>query len=185
MLLGNQMPVQPDIIETLTRSELLADMTVEQRRDLALRFEVRPFSSGQTLIAAGGEGRSLMELLAGTANVFVREDGHRYKIAHLEPGNIAGEGAFFSGDSRGADVVGASEGMVAVLPYAAYKTLAAENKPAAMALERAVLVHLERRVLETNARLSALLASRERGKLTAAFNAIFGIAETAPVLDHG
>ena len=74
-----QMPSHPDMIEALLRSQLLADMSTEQRRDLSLRFEVRPFSSGQTLIAHGSGGRALLEILAGTADVFVKEEEHRYR----------------------------------------------------------------------------------------------------------
>lgn len=179
------MPVQPDIVEALLRSQLMAEMRPEERRALAPRFEVRPFTAGTTLIAAGAGGRALLEILAGTADVFVREGEHRYRVAQLEPGGLAGEGAFFSGASRGADVVGSSEGIVAVLPYAAYLTLAREDNPAAEVLERAILANLGRRVLETNARLNALLSARNRGGLKGTLNTILGIPESAPVIDHG
>jgi len=179
------MPTHPDMVEALLRSQLLADMSPEQRADLSLRFEVRPFSSGQTLIADGSGGRALLEILAGTADVYVREAEHRYRVAQLEPGGIAGEAAFFSGQSRAADVIGSSEGIVAVLPWAAYLTLSRDDNSAAEALERAVFSHLERRVVETNARLSALLASRETGGLKGALANILGIVDSAPVVDHG
>ena len=185
MWLGPQMPTQPDIVEAMLRSALLADMDPTTARDLALRFEVRPFSKGQTLIAAGAGGRALLEVLAGTADVFVRDGVHRYRVAQIEAGGITGEGAFFSGDSRAADVIGSSEGLVAVLPISAYLTLVRGDNPAAEALERAVLSHLGRRVSETDARLTALLSSRERGGLKGALGAIFGFTETAPVVDHG
>ena len=77
------MPTQPHIVEALLRSQLMAHMTDEERRDLALRFEVRPFSAGQTLIAEGSEGRKLLEILAGTAEVRVRDGEHGYRVARL------------------------------------------------------------------------------------------------------
>ena len=179
------MPSHPDMIEALLRSQLMADMSDEQRRALSLRFEVRPFSQGQTLIADGAGGRALLEILAGTADVFVKEDDHRYRVAQLEPGGIAGEAAFFSGESRAADVVGSSEGIVAVLPWPAYVALSQQDSSAAEALERAVLTHLCGRVLETNARLDALLAARESGGLKGVIQSLLGARDTVPVVDHG
>ena len=179
------MPSQPDMIEALLRSQLLADMSPEQRRDLSLRFEVRPFSAGQTLIADGAEGRALLEILAGTANVYVKEDEHRYRVAQLEPGSIAGETGFFSGQTRSADVIGSSEGIVAVLPWPAYVALTHQDSSAAEALEKAILCHLNNRVLETNARLQALLTAREKGGLKSVVQSLLGMRESAPVVDHG
>lgn len=178
------MPVHPDMIEMLIRSPLLADVSAEIRSDLALRFETRPFTSGQTLIADGAGGRALLEILTGTADVFVRERDHRYRVATLEPGGLVGEGAFFSGTPRAADVIGSSEGIVAVLPWDAYMSLVQAGHPGAEAIERAVVAHLTRRVKETNARLSALLDAQRSGGLKNALSKFFGITTPAPVVNH-
>ena len=162
------------MIEMLLRSPLLAHMDEEIRQDLALRFETRPFTAGQTLLAAGAEGRALIEILAGTADVFVRDGDHRYKVAQLEPGALAGEGAFFAGTPRTADIVGSSEGIVAVMPWDAYITLVRDGKPSADALERAVLGHLTKRLAETNARLSALIDARQTDGFKSSFQRWFG-----------
>jgi len=172
----HQMPANPDMIEMLLRSPLLAEMDEDMRQDLALRFETRPFTAGQTLIASGAEGRALLEILAGTADVFVRDGDHRYRVAQMEPGGIAGEGAFFEGTPRTADVIGSSEGIVAVMPWSAYVTLANEQNPAAEALERAVLGHLTRRLTETNARLSALIDARATDGFKSTFQRWFGFS---------
>jgi len=169
-----QMPAHPDMIEMLMRSPLLAHMDEDVRQDLALRFETRPFTAGQTLIASGADGRALLEILAGTADVFVRDGDHRYKVAQLEPGAIAGESSFFEGTPRTADIIGSSEGIVAVMPWSAYITLAREQKPAADALERAVLGHLTKRLTETNARLSALIDARQTDGFKSTFQRWFG-----------
>ena len=179
------MPTQPHMIEALLRSQLMANMTDEERRDLALRFEVRPFSAGQTLIAEGSEGRKLLEILAGTAEVRVRDGDHGYRVARLGPGSISGEAAFYAGSARGADVIGTSEGIVAVLPRTAYISLVQQNSAAAEALDRTVLEHLSRRVVETNARLEALLTARQEGGLKGALQAMLGIKDSVPVVDHG
>ena len=171
-----QMPAQPDMIEMLMRSPLLAHMDEDVRQDLALRFETRPFTAGQTLIASGADGRALLEILAGTADVYLREGDHRYKVAELEPGGIAGEGAFFAGTTRTADIVGNSEGIVAVMPWSAYCTLVQDRKPAADALEQAVLGHLTTRLKQTNARLSALIDARQTDGFKSTFQRWFGFS---------
>ena len=179
------MPMQPHMVEALLRSQLMAHMSDDERRDLALRFEVRPFSAGQTLIADGSEGRGLLEVLAGTAEVRVRDGEHGYRVAQLGPGSIAGETAFYAGSARGADVIGTSEGIVAVLPRTAYLTLLQQNSGAAEALDKTVLDHLNGRVVETNARLEALLAARQDGGLKGVLQAMLGIKDSVPVVDHG
>ena len=168
------MTAHPDMIEMLLRSTLLAHMEEDMRQDLALRFETRPFTAGQTLIAAGAEGRALIEILAGTADVFVRDGDHRYKVAQLEAGAIAGEGAFFDGTPRTADIIGSSEGIVAVMPWSAYISLVHDRKLAADALEQAVIGHLTRRLNETNARLSALIDARQTDGFKSTFQRLFG-----------
>lgn len=179
------MPSNPDLIEMLSRSPLLADMDPEIRTDLALKFETRPFTSGQTLIADGSGGRALLEVLTGTADVFVRDEDHRYRVATLEPGDLAGEHAFFSGATRAADVVGTSEGIVAVLHWDAYRSLAQSGHPGAAMLELAVLASLRHRALETNARLGALVDAAQTDGFRTAFARLFGRALSAPVVNHG
>ena len=179
------MPTQPHMVEALLRSQLMAHMTDDERRDLALRFEVRPFSAGQTLIADGSEGRKLLEILAATAEVRVRDGEHGYRVAQLGPGSISGEAAFYAGTARGADVIGTSEGIVAVLSRTAYLSLIQQNRAAAEALDKTVLEHLSQRVIETNARLGALLTAKQDGGLKGALQTMLGIKDSVPVVDHG
>ncbi|MEC8191892.1 MAG: Crp/Fnr family transcriptional regulator [Myxococcota bacterium] len=173
-----------DLAEMLSRSPLLAELEPETRTDLALKFEIRPFTAGQTLLADGAEGRELMEILSGTADVFVREDHHRYRVATLEPGDLAGEHGFFSGDTRGADVVGSSEGIVAVLTWEAYRSLTQAAHPGAAQLELAVLNSMRDRTLKTNARLGALVDATKTDGFRATFARLFGRVQAAPVVTH-
>jgi CRP-like cAMP-binding protein len=178
------MPSNSDMIEMLYRSPLLAEMDPKIRNDLALKFETRPFTAGQTLLSDGAGGRALMEILTGTADVFVREGDHRYRVATLEPGDLAGEQAFFTGSPRAADMVGTSEGIVAVLTWEAYRSLAQTGHPGAALLELAVLASLKERVIQTNARLGVLVDAGQSDGLRAAFGRLIGRPVSAPVVDH-
>jgi CRP-like cAMP-binding protein len=174
-----------DFREILLRSPLLSEMDEPCRQALALRFEARPFSKGQMLMAIGSEGRELLEVLAGTADVHAVEGQHRFRVAILEPGSLVGELAFFDPHApRSAEVVGTSEGIIAALPHTAYQALAADRHPAAAALEQAIMAHTARRLRRTNQRLGRLLDAHRTGTLVDALGRIFGRATPAPgVLD--
>ncbi len=180
------MATQPDLIEMLLRSTLLAQMDPEQRDALALRFEARPFTAGQVLISAGSSGGELLEILAGTADVYVRESDKRYRIAVLEPGSLAGELSFFDDHAtRSADVVGSSEGIVAALPRNAYLALVEEGHSAAAALEKTVMRQAAQRLQRTNVRLGKLLEAHRSGGLLAALGRLFGKATRTPGVGNG
>jgi CRP-like cAMP-binding protein len=175
-----------DFRELLLRSPLLSEMDEASQHALALRFEVRPFSAGQMLMAAGSEGRELLEVLAGTADVRAVEGEHRFRVAVLEPGSLIGELAFFDADApRSAEIIGTSEGILAALPHTAYQSLAAERHPAAAALEQAIMAHTARRLRRTNQRLSMLLDAHRTGSLVDALGRIFGRATPAPGARNG
>lgn len=180
------MATQPDLVEMLLRSALLAEMDTDQRSALALRFEARPFTAGQVLIGAGSSGGELLEILAGTADVFVRDGEQRYRVAVLEPGSLAGELSFFDTHTpRSADVVGSSEGIVAALPRNAYLALVAEQHPSAAALERTVMKQTAQRLQRTNIRLGRLLDAHRTGGLLGALGRLFGKATPTPGVRDG
>ena len=180
------MTTSPDFLELLIRSPLLSEMDDACRQALALRFEVRPFSKDQVLMAAGSSGRELVEVLAGTADVHAVEGEHRFRVAVLEPGSLVGELAFFDADApRSAEVTGTSEGILAALPHTAYQALAAERHPAAAALEKAIMAHTARRLRRTNQRLSMLLDAHRTGTLVDALGRIFGRPTPAPGVRDG
>ena len=176
----------PDFREMLLRSPLLAEMDEACRQALALRFEARPFSKEQVLLASGSGGRELLEVLAGTADVHVIDGNHRFRVAILEPGSIVGELSFFDPNApRSAEVTGTSEGIVAALPHTAYLALASEGHPAAAALEQAIMANTARRMRRTNQRLSLLLDAHRTGNLVDALGRIFGRATPAPGVRDG
>jgi CRP-like cAMP-binding protein len=180
------MATQPDLVEMLLRSSLLAEMEPDHRDALALRFEARPFTAGQVLIGAGSTGGELLEILAGTAEVFARDGEQRYRVAELVPGSLAGELSFFDPHTpRSADVVGSSEGIVAALPRNAYLSLVAEGHTAAAALERAVMRQAGARLQMTNARLSRLLDAHRSGGLIGALGRLFGKPTRTPGVGDG
>ena len=62
-----------------------------------------------------------------------------------------------------------------------------QNHAAAEALDKhkQVLEHLSQRVIETNARLGALLTAKQDGGLKGALQTMLGIKDSVPVVDHG
>ena len=95
------MPTQPHMVEALLRSQLMAHMTDDERRDLALRFEVRPFSAGQTLIAEGAEGRKLRRSSPEPPRCGSVTETTATASPSLAPEVISGEAAFYAGIAPG------------------------------------------------------------------------------------
>jgi CRP-like cAMP-binding protein len=169
------MASNPDLAQMLLRSKLLGQMDQTHRAALALRFEPRPFSAGQVLISSGAAGSELLEVLAGTAEVFVRDGDTRFRVTELIPGSLAGELSFFDPHTpRSADVIGSSEGIVAALPRDAYLSLVADQHPAAAALERVVMNIVAARLKRTDTRIGGLLEAHRAGGLIDALGRIFG-----------
>ncbi|HXV74742.1 MAG TPA: protein kinase [Candidatus Polarisedimenticolaceae bacterium] len=69
------------------------------------RMEPRTFDKGDLLIRQDDTGEFLLVLTEGTADVSVRQsDGTRRTIGRVKAGDIVGEMALITGESRGADV---------------------------------------------------------------------------------
>jgi CRP-like cAMP-binding protein len=152
------------ISEFLRTSPLLVSLDEETQDALIPRFRPRPFRKGQTLIEAGARDRELLLLLAGTAEVYVRDGDKRFPVATLEAGAMVGEMSFFDAQAvRTADVLGGSRGLAAAMPLNVYEDLCASGHPAAAQLEQAVLQLLARRMQKTNENLADLLQRQRSG----------------------
>ncbi len=114
---------------------------------LADAMEFRVFRDGERLLSAHSLDRDMLILLQGEAEVWIRRDARRVKVATLGPGQVIGEISFFNQDHpRTADVVARREGAVAVLGVEAWKRLETSCPDAVKAVQRQVLYELISRV---------------------------------------
>jgi cAMP-dependent protein kinase regulator len=96
---------------SLSAIPLFAELTPEQRREVAGACEELDFEAGATLVREGDFGYSLFAITSGTAEVV---KGGK-PIGTLAPGDVFGEIAVLSGGRRAATIVATTSMRVATL----------------------------------------------------------------------
>jgi len=91
-----------DMEVLLERIELLQALPPDAVRTLAGEVQLIEFPAGANIVEQGDEGESLLALVTGLADVYVRnpEDDQERRIASLQPGEVFGEMALLTGARR-------------------------------------------------------------------------------------
>jgi CRP-like cAMP-binding protein len=166
---------EPSITDRLAGSPLLAALDAESRDALVPLFTTETFSAGERLVTAGSSDRDLMVVVDGSLHVFTREGDLRYRLATLGPGDVIGEVAFFDPQAyRTADVVAATDVVVAKLSPDAYVNLRRRAHPAASSLETQVVRLLVGRLQAADTLLATLLDDHRSGRLALSIAGLFG-----------
>jgi CRP-like cAMP-binding protein len=95
---------RPDIVESLARLALFADLAPAQLASIAHRFEEEIFAEGQRVIRTGLSGGALYVILEGEA--VIRIEG--IERARFGPGEVFGEISVLTGELPNADVEAAT-----------------------------------------------------------------------------
>jgi|GEM_PF-59768 len=103
----------------LRKIPLLANLTDEEVDRVKANLRIKRFVRRETVLRKGGDGDSLLFLLAGQLQVVdVTESGRAIGLRILSKGDFFGEIAVINGSKRSASVVALSDGLVAFLPRA-------------------------------------------------------------------
>jgi CRP-like cAMP-binding protein len=97
-------PDRPDIVESLARLALFADLTSAQLESIAHRFDEEIFAQGQRILRTGLSGAGMYLILEGEA--VIRIDGQ--ERARFGPGEVFGEIGALTGELPNADVEAAT-----------------------------------------------------------------------------
>jgi CRP-like cAMP-binding protein len=97
-------PNRPDIVESLARLALFADLTPAQLESIAHRFDEEIFAQGQRILRTGLSGAGMYLILDGEA--VIRIDGQ--ERARFGPGEVFGEIGALTGELPNADVEAAT-----------------------------------------------------------------------------
>lgn len=85
------------------------------------RSSVKPFKSGEILVAEGAAARDVFLIRSGATRVLLSSaSGREVILRQLEAGHIFGEMAAIDGALRSARIVGMSDGTIAVMPGDAF-----------------------------------------------------------------
>ena len=168
--------IVPTDAKQLAQHPLFRTLELGTQHDLLARFVVFTVAPHEPLIRAGEKDSSLLLLLSGSADVYVRKAGQRFRVARLHAGELMGEMAFFDPQlARSADVVqGPEPGLIALLHSDVYWDLVRAHDAGAEVIEKLVLDSLARRIRSTNELLGDLLDQHQKGGLMDALGRLFG-----------
>lgn len=94
-------PASEEIAERLARIDVLSPLGREALETIAAATRVHTFAKGETILRHGTAGNSMFVVHDGTVSVRVNEA----EVARLGEGDVFGEMALLTGESRAADVV--------------------------------------------------------------------------------
>lgn len=132
-------------IEALDASDALpCKFPLEDWQKIAPFLSMRFFQAGDLLMTQGEADRVLFILAEGELQV--QFAGH--VIATLKPGTVVGEGAFFSGLKRSANVVASQSGLAWALNWERYEKLSKREPALALQLTQGLAAVLAVRMRE-------------------------------------
>ena len=130
-------PSRPPARSALAESPVFHQLGDDLHDKLFERIAEQEFDAGDVLIRQGDPGEFLMLVLEGHAAVRLREEGGMREIATFGAGDVVGEMALLTGESRTADVVAVSKLRALVLQSQDFHQLAMHHPELGM-----VLTHL-------------------------------------------
>lgn len=137
--------------ETLDRVSLLSALGAEASAHIVAQSEPVRFAEGEVIVRQGDPGSDLYLVTAGRVRVELETPGRRTLLAELREGDFFGEMSVFTGESRAATVVAASEAEVLRIDGRLLRSVL-EAEPAV--LER-ISEELARRQTDLAARLAS------------------------------
>lgn len=113
----------PYVFEITLCSELTKSLSREVIQDLLSNMEFRRIPEGERFMRQGDKAERFYLILKGSCTVRLKKDNMFFTLAQLGPGDLVGEMAVFTGETRGAsvdadtemDVLGMSSGQFEVL----------------------------------------------------------------------
>ncbi|MEO8218119.1 MAG: mechanosensitive ion channel family protein [Acidobacteriota bacterium] len=94
-----------EIRSRLWEVEILAPLSSDERDALAGQAKLHTYARGETILRRGEVGDSMFVIHEGEVSVRMPVDGVAREVARLGSGNVFGEMALLTGESRSADVV--------------------------------------------------------------------------------
>ena len=127
--------ITPEAIgERLEAVDILAPLSPEERAQLARGTRVLHYSRGETILGYGEQGQSMYVVHDGTVSVRAPSSEGFVEVAQLGPGNIFGEMALLTGESRTADVIAIEDVTALQIRKNVMQPLLLENPELAAAL---------------------------------------------------
>jgi hypothetical protein len=130
--------------------ELVEQLGVDHVKPLLDRITMQSLEAGQVVVHDQEPIDSFLLVLSGRLQLAIELAGHTIQLGEIGPGNWCGELGYFSGSRRASNTVTAGEETtVALLSYADFDALIAEDSIAVCRLTHAFIQMLIRRLQVT------------------------------------
>lgn len=129
-------------LELLDQTDIYRPMPAELMLELSQRFCLVKFAPGEAVIWEDERNDDVYFLIDGKLEVFVRQDGQVEKVGVISPGEMFGEIAFFTEDSRAATVRAAEPSRCFVLTDADLQLMAFKHPAILMQMAGALAKRL-------------------------------------------
>lgn len=123
---------------------LQSNLTIEDWKLLAPYLSVRFLKPGDVLMQRGDADRELYILAEGELQVTVDST----VLASLKPGTVVGEGTFFSGQPRSANVLASRTGVAWALTWEKFEDMSAKHPRLSLQLVKGLAAVLALRMRE-------------------------------------
>jgi small-conductance mechanosensitive channel len=130
--------------------DLFAQLSDEQRHEIAARTTTRLYGRGEAIVRQGAPGRSMFIVCSGQVAVVLEPEGH--EVATIEQGGYFGEMSLLTGEPRSATVLARGDAVVLEIDAELFQGIGAADP---QAVERIGLAAMDRRVELESIRESA------------------------------
>jgi len=125
----------------LSRVDLFARLSDEQRREMARSTTIRTYGNGEPVVRQGEAGDSMFVVASGHVDVVIEPE--RHLVAGIDAGGYFGEMSLLSGAPRTATVLSVGDTTVLELNAAVFRRLGAEDP---QAVEQVAMAAVTRRI---------------------------------------
>ena len=127
--------------EVLSRVDLFARLSTEQRHEMARATTIRTYGDGEPVVRQGEAGDSMFVVASGHVDVVIEPE--RQIVAGIDAGGYFGEMSLLSGAPRTATVLAVGDTAVLELDADVFRRLAADDP---QAVEQVAMAAVTRRI---------------------------------------
>jgi len=127
--------------EVLSRVDLFARLSTEQRHEMARATTIRTYGNGEPVVRQGDAGDSMFVVASGHVDVVIEPE--RQIVAGIDAGGYFGEMSLLSGAPRTATVLAVGDTAVLELDADVFRRLAADDP---QAVEQVAMAAVTRRI---------------------------------------
>lgn len=128
-------PEGVEIVDRLSKIDILSPLHEDALEAIAALARVHTFGKGETIIRRGAAGNSMFIVHQGTVSVLLDDES---EVARLGEGEVFGEMALLTGESRAADVVALSDVVAIEITKEAMQPVLLEHPEMAAAISATV-----------------------------------------------